>query len=346
MKNLKKVHTNFTLNGNIFTSEIELLIYAETISSDIFSFLNNWFSNADTVTVKTSGSTGKPKAIKLKKEHMYNSALGTGVFFNLKEKTTALLCLPTNFIAGKMMLVRALVLGWQLDVVNPSSHPLDGNKDNYDFCAMVPLQAQNSLSDLDRIKILIIGGAPINTELQRVLQAIKTQIFATYGMTETITHIALKRINGDVENSFKVLPNILIEKDKRGCLVIEAPKISDKKIKTNDLVEIIDDNHFNWLGRFDNIINSGGVKISPEVIENKLLNVFPFKFFIAGLPDDILGEKVVLIGEGKKQNIEPFNLKKYLNKYELPKDIFFVKSFIETTNHKLNRKKTLKLMRE
>ena len=159
------------------------------------SFLNPILINHDFIIVNTSGSTGKPAQIKLKKEHMINSALATGSYFKLPENTTALLCLSPNYIAGKMMLVRALTLGWQLDIVEPSLNPLDKLQKHYDFCAMVPLQVQNSLSELHFIKKLIVGGGAVSTELIKNLQDITTEVFATYGMTETITHIAVKKLN-------------------------------------------------------------------------------------------------------------------------------------------------------
>ncbi|NQW35749.1 MAG: AMP-binding protein [Flavobacteriales bacterium] len=365
MKHLNKIHSNFSLNGCKFKSINDLLSSSESISEGVFLFLIDWFHADDFIVVQTSGSTGKPKTIKIKKEFMVNSALATGDFFNLKEDTTALLCLSPNYIAGKIMLVRALVLGWHLDVVNPSSHPLDGHHKTYDFCAMIPLQVQNSLLQLDRIKTLIIGGAAIDKILEQQLQKLKTRVFATYGMTETVTHIAVKQLNNcrtnvtssaspkdlfwqavetPFKDSFKTLPNVFISKDKRGCLVIKAPKISDAPIITNDLVDIIDSQHFKWLGRYDTIINSGGIKIIPEMVEQKLENILLFRFFITGLSDKKLGEKVTLVCEGKAQSIEKLQIEKVLSKYENPKQILFVEKFVETNTHKINRKATLKLI--
>ncbi len=343
MNNYSTINKRFSLNGKSFEKEQELLSFSKKINNDIFIFLSAWFDTRDFIIVKTSGSTGKPKDISLKKAHMINSALATGHFFGLGENTKALLCLSLNYIAGKMMLVRAMVLGWHLDVVAASSHPLEANNKHYDFCAMVPLQAQNSLPHLNRIKILIIGGTVVSDTLIEKIQILKTQVYATYGMTETISHIALKRLNRKPEACYKVLPHVHISKDKRGCLVIEASKISDTKVFTNDLVKIIDDKHFNWLGRFDNIINSGGIKISPEIIEKKLTAILPFRFFIAGLPDKRLGQKVVLICEGQSREIKNIGLEKYLSKYEVPKRIIFIAHFVETQTKKINRKKTLKL---
>ena len=273
-----KFHRNFKLNGRSFQSENEILLYSNEISLPVFSFLECWFDASEHLSVNTSGSTGKPTTIKLNKKFMVNSALATGFYFDLHQHTKALLCLSPNFVAGKMMLVRAMVLGWQLDIVEPDTHPLDKTKSTYDFCAMVPLQLSNSLSKLDQIKKLIVGGAAVSNELMEKLQDISTSVYATYGMTETITHIAIKQMNhfqnvtlSAVERlCFKTLPNIKITTDTRSCLVIEAPKIADKPIVTNDLVELISDNEFKWLGRYDSIINSGGIKLIPEQIEKKL----------------------------------------------------------------------------
>jgi len=342
VRNLNTIHKQFSLNGIQFKTPNKLISFIKTFDKEIYSFINDWFNTYDYIVVKTSGSTGTPKRIKIKKIFMKNSALATGTFFNLNEKTTALLCLSPNYIAGKMMLVRAITLGWHLDIVNPSVHPLDGNKKYYDFCAMVPMQAENSLAKLCRIKNLIIGGAPVNYELYKKLKNTKTNVYETYGMTETVSHIAIKPLsNSDFQTYFKILPDVYISQDNRGCLVIEAPKILDNKIITNDLVKIIDEKHFKWLGRVDNIINSGGIKIIPEEIEQKLVSFLDFRFFVAGLPDKLLGKKVVLICESKPKKIENIVDDK-LTKFEKPKEIFFIKKFIETATHKINRKETLK----
>lgn len=349
MRKLNNFNANFTLNGIEFVSVESLLSYSKSISDVIFSFLKDWFNADDFIQVQTSGSTGQPKLMRLKKEKMIASAKATGAFFGLYEKTSALLCLSPNYIAGKMMLVRALVLGWHLDVVISKTHPLDGNKNDYDFCAMVPMQVQQSLLQLNQIKTIIIGGAPVSFNLSEALTKLKTNCFATYGMTETITHIAVKPLNLSAQkwmnaaykNAYMLLPNIKISVDKRGCLVIDAPTICEQKIITNDLVKLIDVSHFEWIGRFDCVINSGGVKISPEVVEEKLAKFMPCRFFIAGMKDDYFTQKVVLICEGNKRDFEKFPFDKILSKFEKPKQIIFIKKFIETETHKINRNKTL-----
>ena len=376
-----KFHKKFKLQENSFNSVEELLLFSKSISVEVYQFLKNWFDEKPYIEVKTSGSTGTPKLIQLQKKHMINSAKATGKFFNLKENTTALLCMPVNFIAGKMMLVRALTLGWQINVVAPTSNPLENIENEYDFCAMVPLQVSNSLKDLHKIKKMIVGGGVVSNELLFKIQDLKTELFATYGMTETVTHIAVKKLNNFknnvaiekkqsvefchaemvtermqsvvLESHYKILPNIKISTDNRDCLIINAPKISDEIIITNDLVELISETEFNWLGRYDSIINSGGIKLIPEQLEEKLKTIIKEPFFIAGLPDAVLGEKLVLFVEFKSLKVEKLKSLLFhkitelqtLSKYEIPKEIYFVDNFIETPTGKINRTETLKLLK-
>jgi O-succinylbenzoic acid--CoA ligase len=340
--NHKKIHNDFRLNGIEFTSIKSILLYTKENETDAYHFLKDWFNDTNFIRVKTSGSTGKPKQLKILKKHMINSAIATGKYFSLKEKTIALLCLSPNYIAGKMMLVRALVLGWALDIVAPKSNPLKGNK-KYHFSAMVPLQVQVSLENLNNIDQLIIGGGAVSNSLLEKLQPLKTKIFATYGMTETVTHIAVKKLNHcKTNNYFEVLPKIKINQDERNCLVIKAPKITSKTIITNDIVKIINDKNFKWLGRYDNIINSGGIKIMPEQVENKLTKIIKMPFFVSSFSDDILGEKLVLIIEGKESPDLKSGIKNLdtLTKYEKPKTIFYLNKFVRTTTGKIDRNKT------
>lgn len=343
------LHKCFVLNDKFFFNTDNLLDYTKLYLPEVHIFLIEWFDASDFIKVKTSGSTGKPKLIELKKEYMVNSALATGLFFDLPDKTTALLCMPVKYIAGKMMLVRAMVLGWQLDVVEAASNPLKNVKRKYDFMAMVPLQLYNSIDKIYLVKKLIVGGGAVSDDLMSKIKNVSTEIFASYGMTETITHIAVKPLNlAAIKNkkiqNYSVFPNIIIAKDQRDCLVIDAPKLSDKKIITNDLVDIISNNEFEWKGRFDNIINSGGIKLIPEQIEAKLSKIIKQRFFITGLPDDVLGEKVVLIIEGANFTIDFSAINEILSKYEVPKRVLFIDHFFETATKKILRHKTLDLI--
>jgi O-succinylbenzoic acid--CoA ligase len=210
-------------------------------------------------------------------------------------------------------------------------------KGDFDFCGMVPLQAKNSLKDLHRIKKLIIGGAKINKPLESELATIPSQIYETYGMTETITHIAAKRVG---ELAFTVLPNVKVSADDRHCLVIDAHKISGEKIISNDLVDLVSDMQFVWKGRYDNVINSGGIKLIPEQIEEKLAALIPRHFFVYGQNDELLGEKLILYVEGKPMTIEE-SIFEVLDKYERPKEIVFVPEFKRTATGKVIRDKTV-----
>jgi O-succinylbenzoic acid--CoA ligase len=344
-------HSAFKLQGKSFGSKEELIDFSKEISVEVSDFLRNWFDETDFVEVKTSGSTGNPKIIQLQKKQMIHSAKATGDYFNLPENIAALLCMSPNYIAGKMMLVRALMLGWHLDVVEPTSNPLKNSDKNYDFSAMVPMQLHNSLADIHKIKKLIVGGGTVSNELLSKIKEVKTEIFATYGMTETITHIAVKKLNNfksviaseTKQSNYTILPNIKIEVDHRGCLVIDAPKVSDEKVFTNDLVELISPTEFKWLGRIDNIINSGGIKLIPEQIEEKLAEIIENRFFIAGKKDEILGEKLILIVEGIKNDVLLNKIQELISPstYEIPKEIYFLEKFIETETNKIDRAKTL-----
>ena len=353
----KRVHPKFKLNGAAVSFEdldevsYSLIKEGHPYEEDFGDFLLHWIDKEPTIQVKTSGSTSMPKMIVLEKQHMVNSALATGKFFKLEAGDSALLCLSGAYIAGKMMLVRAMILGLELDWVQPTAAPLFGSDKTYDFCAMVPLQLENSLGHINRIKTLIVGGAPLSRNLKEKTQNVTTAIYETYGMTETITHIALKKINLDktvsssgVENYFKTLPNITIQKDERNCLVIKAPDLNASLIITNDIVNLISDTEFEWLGRYDNVINSGGVKLIPEQIELKLASILKNRYFVAGIPDEKMGQKLILLVEENKENnelLEKVKCLETLEKYEIPKDILFVKDFIETENGKISRMSTL-----
>ncbi len=353
-----ETHPDFRLNKRYFSNaDLYQVAYSfikegEPYEERIGDFLLDWLKPGSKVEVQTSGSTGTPKKFRIKKEHMVNSALATSKFFKLPAATTSLMCLPAGYIAGKMMLVRAMVLGWHIDLVPPSSNPLDQVFKRYDFCAMTPFQLDNSIGRLHLIKKLIVGGGAVSNKLQKMVKDVDTKVYETYGMTETVTHIAAKRINPKKNlqkfRPFKVLPHITISKDDRDCLVIKAPKVADGPIVTNDIVEIITYKKFNWKGRIDNVINSGGVKLYPEEIERKFEKVIDQRLFVAGMPDDALGDKLVLFIES---DFSEELLKEYTNKvkslnslkkFEIPKKIYLIEKFEETPNGKIHRENTLK----
>lgn len=337
------VHHRFRLNGFHFDRDdlcrvaYSFIKEGEEFEKSAGHFLLDWFDDKEVVEMNTSGTTGTPKTIRVNKQAMVNSALATGDFFDLVPGNTALHCLPAKFIAGKMMFVRGFILGLDMDFVAPDANPLRRNDTIYDFGAMVPLQAENSIEKLGQVKKLIIGGARINPSLEKKLLSLPTKVFETYGMTETITHIAAKQIG---ENAFSVLPNVTVSHNNNNCLVIRAPRISDDVITTNDVVELVNENQFIFLGRADNIVNSGGIKLIPELIENKLSGKIPSRFFVAGMPDEKLGEKLVLFVEGVTQPISEAVFAG-LDKYEKPREIRFIGQFSETGSGKIMRKETL-----
>lgn len=324
---------------------------------ELYDFVKQWKSDIEYFTLTTSGSTGKPRPIRVSRQSMILSAELTGQVLDLKKGDTALLCMPLEFVAGKMMLVRALVLGLNLVVVKPSSHPLKELSSDtiLDFAAMTPMQVQITLNEpstfnkLSQIKKLIIGGAPVSRQLENELQHLPGEIFETYGMTETLTHIAFRKINGSKRSEFfGILPGIIISADDRGCLIIHAPHLDNPDIITNDLVEIISPTRFRWLGRADNVINSGGIKIFPEQLEKKLESMIMERFIVTSLPDRKIGEKLVLVIETsnpEKFEALPEIIAENLGSYEKPREIIFIEKFPETSTGKIIRSEIQRLLK-
>ncbi|WP_026978951.1 AMP-binding protein [Flavobacterium tegetincola] len=342
-----EIHPKFKLNGhNLSKDDLYIVAYSyikegNASEKGVGQFLLDWLDDHPYIEMHTSGSTGIPKLIRVSKQSMVNSAIASGKFFDLQAGAKILNCLPMKYVAGKMMFVRSFVLGLEMDFVPPSLQPLLKVVKCYDFCAMVPLQAQNSLKELHLIKQLIVGGAKINAKLEKqLLKLKKTACYETFGMTETVSHIAAKKVG---EKNFRLMPNISITADERNCLIIDAPKLLDYPIITNDVVEIVEGNQFRFLGRLDNVINSGGVKINPELVEEKLVHKISPRFMIYGKPDTDLGEKVVLLIESDPFALDDvtFNV---LEKYERPKEIHFLKQFKDSSNGKLLRKETITLI--
>ncbi len=350
-----KVHLKFKLNGvNYNQEDIKEVAYSyikEGVPYEqaVGNFLIDWLDSKSYIKVKSSGTTGKPKLIKLDKQAMVNSSIFTGNFFNLAPGDKALHCLPANFIAGKMMLVRAMILGLEIDLIEPTSHPVFNSKKEYDFCAMLPIQLQNCIEKISNFKNIIIGSVKASNELIEAIKDYPTNIYESFGMTETATHIALRALNNfDKDETttsldkavFKTLPDIFVSQDDRGCLVIKSPHLSKQPIVTNDIVKLYSDTEFEWLGRFDNVINSGGVKIFPESVEEKLFSKISTRFFIASEKDEKLGERVVLILENDSNELDS-SIFDVLDKYERPKHIYAVKKF-DIISDKIQRKKILK----
>lgn len=271
-------------------------------------FINEWNNASDFVAAHTSGSTGKPKAISLLKADMRVSADNTISYFALGRSSRLLCPLSFDYIAGKMMVVRAIQSGARLDVVTPSNRFEYDGKTVYDLVCVVPPQIDYLLDNPQWSSLLrnvLIGGAPLDGRRRESLIECGYNAFESYGMTETCSHVAVRRIT---ENSFEAMRNITFESDVRGCLTISLPEYSVKKIVTNDVVRLIDNRHFVWLGRYDNVIISGGKKIHPEILERKIVEAVPEAadaiFYIAAGNDEKWGRVPVLVLEGDNHQAE------------------------------------------
>jgi len=350
------------IQGKYYAVDELMVLCKEKISSsevqqwekDIYLFLQDWFSLSKSISVTTSGSTGSPKKISLQKRHMIASAKATIAFFNLKRDDSAWLCLPVKYIAGKMMIVRAIVGKMNLLYSEPSSVPGLPLGQKVSFVAMVPnqvfglLNSQGGIQQMSYIKNLLIGGSGISDELERNLLLIPDiNAWHTYGMTETITHIALRRISQDNKpGRFHPLPGIQIRTNPDDQLTINAPALGVTDLVTNDIARIHGDGSFVLIGRADNVVISGGVKLFPEVIEGKISNCISNCYFVGGVPDHKLGEKLILFIESNPDDKNSIDLlkkeiKQELQKFEMPKEIIHLMKFIRTKTGKIVRKQII-----
>ena len=315
-------------------------------------FLEEWNNPSEFVEVKTSGSTGEPKRMMVEKRRMLNSARITCDFLGLKKGDTALLCMSTDYIAGKMMVVRSIERGLKLISVEPSGHPLAENTNmEFVFSAMVPMQVYNSLQvpeereRLMHIKHLIIGGGAIDEAMERELREFPNAVWSTYGMTETLSHIALRRISGpDASDWYTPFPSVEISQNDDGCLVINAPEVCAETLVTNDIVEIVN-KRFRILGRKDNVICSGGIKLQIEEIERELKPYVRVPYIISKRKDEKFGEVVVLLTEGSTDEAQAI-CEKHLPKYHQPKAYIHVDQIPLTETGKPARKKAEILARD
>lgn len=324
-------------------------------------FCRKWLMGEEYFELTTSGSTGTPKPIQISRNQMKASAAMTIEKLELEAGDHILVCMNTAYIAGKMMLVRGLEGNMAMTIVTPVADPFKDLSPHarFAFTALVPLQMETLLKGplayqeiLNAMKAIIIGGGAVSNKLEEAIQEVEAPVYSTYAMTETVSHIAMRRLNGpDKSDSYQTLPGVTIGQDDRGCLTIHAAVTNFETIVTNDLVTIIDAHSFAWKGRVDNVINSGGIKIHTEQLEHnaeKVLLQFNIhnRFFVAGIPDDSLGEAVVLVMEGEslESNIEHSllnALKQSLPKYHMPKKIFYLARFILTDTGKIQRKMSL-----
>lgn len=306
------------------------------------AFIKQWYGNSDFISAHTSGSTGTPKLIKLSKPDMKVSAAATCKFFNINSSSHLVMPLSADYIAGKMMIVRAIVSGASLTVIPPSRNLKDLQSVTIpiDLLPIVPSQIEGLLNSeaRDRVRNVIVGGASLTQEQEVWLKDRPFKAYATYGMTETCSHVALRRIGQ--ENYFTAMPGISFKKDEDSCLVIDAPLYSQRVYATNDIVELLDDVHFRWLGRRDNVINSGGIKIIPEMTEPLLAQYLPagLNFYLTSQASDIWGEELVMVVEGcSPSQLDWTSALANLPHHLIPKKVIGVDKIARTSNGKIRR---------
>jgi len=355
---MNRKFSGVTLNNKFFSIE-ELIVYSEKIlesaklpewEEKIYGFILTFLDDHDFIEQLSSGTTGTPKKFQLSKNAMIESAKNTIDALALKLNDRALLCLPIDYIAGKMMVVRALVGGLNLYWEEPSSSPTLDKYDSIDFCAMVPMQVYNSIKNITLIKSirnLIIGGSELRTDVKEMFKDFPHSIYETYGMAETCSHIALRKISGvDRHESFETLPGIEISVDGRSCLKIAAYYL-EGEVVTNDVVEFIDEKHFVWKGRFDNLINSGGIKINPEELEASISKIIDLECAVIGIADEKFGECVVLFIESEKEIDKTellSQLKENLSSHFVPRQLVVVKNLPRNKSFKIDRIKLKELI--
>jgi len=327
----------------------------------VLDFCRQWLNGALEFELQTSGSTGQPQTVRMTRYQLAASAARTGDYFDLGPDTPLLACLNCEFVGGLMMLVRGFERNMPITIVEPQADPLAllPADTAVAFASFVPLQLRAVLDAgqadrLNRMKAILVGGAPTDAGLTQQIEQLTVPVYLTYGMTETASHIALRRLNGpEASPYYRVLPGIHIEQDERGCLAIRADVTNDQLIITNDQVRLLNQHTFEWLGRADFVINSGGVKVQAEKVELVLevalaeLNLTG-RAFVAGLPDARLGEQVTAVLEGaplpqaqQKQLLHL--LDERLRKYERPRQLLFVPQFQTTASGKLDRRSTLRM---
>lgn len=326
--------------------DFKISYFSTEQKEEIETFLSILRDNSNSIRCKTSGSTGTPKEIVLSKKALMASAQNSIDFFKLKPKQSAILCMSVDFIAGKMMLVRAIVAGLDLKVF-PVSSDLSMLIEPADFIAIFPKQLRGLLETSDGIRMLketksiLVGGATISSDIEGVLKSKKISIYQSYGMTETATHVALKKSGHQAESFYRAVNGVSFGK-KDGCLVIDYPKVLAEAITTNDLVELIDTVTFKWLGRTDFIINTGGFKVSPEQLEAKLSMALKCSCLVTGIKDNEFGERIglIILGAVPSAGIQKEIFKKILHPYEIPKSYVCINEFSQTSNGKIDRVKT------
>ncbi len=309
-------------------------------SDTIKQFLTEWNDDKPYVIAHTSGSTGTPKPIKLLKDDMVASALATCAFFGINESSLLVCPLSPSYIAGKMMIVRSIVSGANILMPRPSNHPSIDTTQQISLMAIVPSQIEGIAQHCDKIDNLLIGGAAVPRVLENRLKTLSCESFVSYGMTETCSHVALRRVK-DERMIYHAMPGVTFECDSRDCLVVNVPHLSVRQVVTNDIVKLHDPEHFEWIGRYDNVINTGGLKVFAEEVEQRLSEHIETPFYIAGEDDPKWGTRVTLHIEKTEEEGDSVTLselcRKVLRPHEVPKHIYFHSKLNRTESGKLRR---------
>lgn len=339
------------LKGGLLSAFIASHFRREGILGDLSRFLADWQSPSATVPVQTSGSKGAPKPMQAEKRRMAQSARRTCAFLGLRPGDSALLAMPLRYIAGKMVVVRALVQGLNLVAVEPCSSPLREVGTPLDFAALTPMQAYESLRDpvcaerLRNVKHLLLGGGAVTGSLAAALRDFPNAVWSSYAMTETLSHIALRKVNSqDATDWYTPMPGVSVHLSGKGTLVIDAPSVCEKVLTTNDIAEISPDGRFRIRGRLDNVIDTGGIKVQAEEVEQKLAERIPGAFCITSVPDDRLGEKITLLHTSGMTDTELDALcRDVLPKYWVPRAFIRVEAIPLTGTGKTARVDAKKL---
>ncbi len=311
---------------------------------------NLWISGQKGMNARTSGTTGPPKHIRIPRRDLVNSARLTADTFHLEAGDRVLHCLPSDFIAGKMMIVRAFALGLDLHIQDPRGSVLDNLRttDRFKFTPMVPVQLHRAIQE-DRTRVerqfetILLGGGPVSEALIEDLQGLSTHVFQSYGSTETVTHVAMRLLNGlEAPDEFRALGNVHFARDPRGCLVIHTPHLSVKQHVTNDLLDLLDDVSFRWLGRWDCVILSGGKKIFPEQLEAKTAGHVAYPHYFSSVPDPVLGQAVMLTLETDKPEADVLPevmevIMEMLHPHEWPRRVIALRKIERTSSGKVVR---------
>lgn len=341
---------HFYLNGTkiLYADVPKMVQQQQTKISSALVFINQWLSGVQDFEFKTSGSTGPSKNIQVQRNQIELSAKNTLGFLGLEQGQKALVCLNAEYVAGKMMIARSLIGSLEMHICDPSENPFAIYDVQFDFTAVVPLQLYKWLgnmqeySGLQHVKTIIVGGAALGVALEQQCKVLTGRIFETYGMTETLSHVAMREV-GTQEAFAPVFEDLLLGQDERNCLKIKGAITQNEWLQTNDIVQLGSDNNFVINGRADFVINTGGVKVSPEAIERqiKLHLQLENEFVISSMPDDQLGEKLVLVIEAELSAINFSNFD-FLPKYMKPKKLVCLPEFPKTNSGKIDRKQIKK----